>query len=84
VENDILLKALLVKYKSQFGEFALAADIRPVDTTSCIEVDPLASISNKPLRRYNPSEQAEITLQVENMLKQKLLGLVLHHMALPF
>jgi hypothetical protein len=73
MESDILLKALLVKYNSQFGEFAPAADIRPVATTSCIEVDPLASIPNKPLRRYNPGEQAEIKLQVESMLKQKII-----------
>jgi hypothetical protein len=71
VENDILLKALLEKYHSQFGEFAPAADRRPVATTSCIEIDPLASIPNNSLRRYNPGEQAEIQLQVENMLKQK-------------
>jgi hypothetical protein len=71
VENDVLLKALLGKYHSQFGEFAPAADIRPIATTSCIEVDPLASIPYKPFRRYNPGEQAEIKLQVENMLKQK-------------
>ncbi len=71
LENDILLKALLKKYDSQFGEFAPAADTRPVATTSCIEIDPLAPIPNKPLRRYNPGEQKEIQLQVENMLKQK-------------
>jgi hypothetical protein len=72
-EKYILLKALLKKYHSQFGEFAPAADIRPVATTSCIEVDPLAPIPNKPPRRYNPGEQKEIQLQVENMLKQKII-----------
>jgi hypothetical protein len=72
-ENDILLTALLKKYHSQFVEFAPAADIRPVATTSGIEIDPLALIPNKPLRRYNPGEQKEIRLQMENMLKHKII-----------
>jgi hypothetical protein len=67
-ENDILLAALLKKYHSQFGEFAPAADIRPVANTSCIYIDPLAPIHNKPLRKYNPGEHKEIRLQVRNML----------------
>jgi hypothetical protein len=72
-DNDILLAALLKKSHFHFGEFAPAADIRPVATTYFIDIDPLAPIHNKPLRKYNPGKQIEIRLQVKNMLQQKII-----------
>jgi hypothetical protein len=71
--NEKRLSDFLLNFSSQFGEQAPSAKTRPTATTSCIQTDPLASIPNKPLRRYNPGENLEIKTLVDNMLKQKII-----------